>query len=779
MTVFSGSRQVVPVDYEAEVSLRLLEASLSGDLRSALECISDPFVDVNFVGAVCLKTRKTEVVSREELPNEVRVEYEEFTTDVTALFLAVHVGNVALVKKLLSVGADVNQKLFKGFATTVAVREGHLEILKILLKAGASQPACEEALLEASCHGQARLAELLMGSDLIRPHVAIHALVTACCRGFVEVVDTLMKVELSYPTNLMRLLVAVYRSKALKSTCGVDARASHRQLLQSSKPSLYTNVDCTALVAAVVSRQVAVVRLLLQAGIPTDTKVSLGAWSWDTTTGEEFRVGAGLAEPYTISWCAVEYFEDSGAILSMLLKHFALETPHYGRTLLHHAILCGSTGAVKVLLSCGANAECPVKTLKTEFRPIHLAARLGWSETLQSLIDSGCDINSKTDSGDTALMICAKYKHEECLRVLTGAGADFGLVNVSGRSASSIAGSNRWFLGFQQAVLDVIKVGRIPKSSNVSVFSPLMFVAETGDVEALKALIGSGEVDLDYQNENGFSAIMIAALKGHVEAFRLLAYAGADVKLLNKSGETAITLSELNQNRDLFEKVMLELALEKGNRNAGGFYALHCAARHGDLDAVALLTRRGYDVNVPDGDGYTPLMLAAREGHGPMCELLISHGAACEFKNANGETALSLARKTIVFKNDAEGVILDELARNLVLGGTRVMKHTKGGKGNPHWKDMKMVRRSGVLQWGKSSRRNVICREAELGASAAFGRNRHNKGDANEAGIFRVVTSKKKEVHFVCEGGSEMAELWVRGIKLITREAIFGSQKER
>ncbi|OMP05563.1 putative ankyrin repeat-containing protein [Corchorus olitorius] len=101
MTVFSGSRQVVPVDYEAEVSQRLLEASLSGDLKSALECIADPFVDVNFVGAVCLKTRKAEVVLREESPSEVRVEYEEFKTDVTALFLAVHVGNVALVKKLL------------------------------------------------------------------------------------------------------------------------------------------------------------------------------------------------------------------------------------------------------------------------------------------------------------------------------------------------------------------------------------------------------------------------------------------------------------------------------------------------------------------------------------------------------------------------------------------------------------------------------------------------------------------------------------------------------
>lgn len=93
------------------------------------------------------------------------------------------------------VGADVNQKLFRGFAITAAVREGHREILEILLKAGASQPACEEALLEAGFHGRARLAELLMGSDLIRPRVAVHVLVTACCRGFADVVGTLLEVN--------------------------------------------------------------------------------------------------------------------------------------------------------------------------------------------------------------------------------------------------------------------------------------------------------------------------------------------------------------------------------------------------------------------------------------------------------------------------------------------------------------------------------------------------------------------------------------------------------
>lgn len=44
----------------------------------------------------------------------------------------------------------------------------------------------------------------------------------------------------------------------------MDACATDRVLLKSSKPSLHMNVDCTALVAAVVSRQAMVVRLLLQ-----------------------------------------------------------------------------------------------------------------------------------------------------------------------------------------------------------------------------------------------------------------------------------------------------------------------------------------------------------------------------------------------------------------------------------------------------------------------------------------------------------------------------------
>lgn len=97
----AGKQQVVPVNYEAEVSQRLLEASLRNDLSSAHQCLADPFVDVNYIGAVCLKIRKTGVHLREESPIQLRVSYEEFRTDATPLFVAVTNGNAALVTKLL------------------------------------------------------------------------------------------------------------------------------------------------------------------------------------------------------------------------------------------------------------------------------------------------------------------------------------------------------------------------------------------------------------------------------------------------------------------------------------------------------------------------------------------------------------------------------------------------------------------------------------------------------------------------------------------------------
>ncbi|GMH29706.1 hypothetical protein Nepgr_031549 [Nepenthes gracilis] len=118
---------------------------------------------------------------------------------------------------------QANQYPFRGFATTTVVRVGHLEILEFLLRAETSQPACKEAWLEASNNGHAGFVELLLGFNLIWPHVSMHTLVIVCDRGFKDVVDVLLRY-------------------------GLDANSVEHVLLQSSKPPLHTNVDYTILV---------------------------------------------------------------------------------------------------------------------------------------------------------------------------------------------------------------------------------------------------------------------------------------------------------------------------------------------------------------------------------------------------------------------------------------------------------------------------------------------------------------------------------------------------
>lgn len=109
-------------------------------------------------------------------------------------FLSVLVTEEWLWSSSQGAGAQVNEQLFKGYATTAAAREGHNAALDLLLRAGAGQEAVEEALLEACLFGQVKAAELLIATDLTRLDILAQALVHASSRGLVDVVATLIKV---------------------------------------------------------------------------------------------------------------------------------------------------------------------------------------------------------------------------------------------------------------------------------------------------------------------------------------------------------------------------------------------------------------------------------------------------------------------------------------------------------------------------------------------------------------------------------------------------------
>lgn len=423
-------------------------------------------------------------------------------------------------------------------------------------------------------------------------------------------------------------------------------------------------------------------------------------------------------------------------------------------------------------MEAGADVEFPIKTEKGHKScPIHLAARVGCLKVLKQLILYGCDLNSRTESGETALMITAKFDQPDCFLELMVSGADLGLVNHNGDDAVQLARRSSFSSSLSKLISQAILMGENVFSSRLEVFSSLHFAAAVGDTKILKKLVlGNSMEDMNKHDGSGLTPLLVSAKAGHTEVFRLLVEFGADISMRSREGQSVMSLVKDHACAGVktrFEEILLESVLSQTLKGHKEFQALHFAAHAGNLNAIIRLLKLGYEINYLDENKFSPLMTAAKEGNADACRLLLQNGAE------RAETALSLAKRSNKCKA-AEEVIFNHMAQAHVLLGEELYKHTREGRGRPHLKAVQMLK-SGLLCWGKSSRRNVICKEAVAGASTGFLKNRRNK-DASvtkEGTIFRVLTETGREVHFEAASRGNMA-LWVHGINLISKAAKLG-----
>ncbi|NBX72517.1 DEAD/DEAH box helicase, partial [bacterium] len=126
----------------------------------------------------------------------------------------------------------------------------------------------------------------------------------------------------------------------------------------------------------------------------------------------------------------------------------------------------------------------------------------------------------------------------------------------------------------------------------------------------VQALLNSG-ANINLQNNDGWAALMAAALNGHLAVVQALLNSGANINLQNKDGLTP----------------------------------LMAAAKNCHLPIVQALLSQGANTNLQDKDGLTPLMAAAKNGHLPIVKELLSKGADANLQDNQGCTALSHAQK--------------------------------------------------------------------------------------------------------------------------------------
>ncbi len=135
-----------------------------------------------------------------------------------------------------------------------------------------------------------------------------------------------------------------------------------------------------------------------------------------------------------------------------------------------------------------------------------------------------------------------------------------------------------------------------------------------------------------------------AAMAGDREQVRALIRQGSDVNVAAGDGLTALHHAAMTNDVDLARMLVIAGANVHATTRLGDYTPLMLAAQEGHAAMVAMLVEAGSDVKATTSNGTTPLMLAAAAGDTAAITTLIAAGAEPNAKEkAMGQTALMFA----------------------------------------------------------------------------------------------------------------------------------------
>jgi ankyrin repeat protein len=134
-----------------------------------------------------------------------------------------------------------------------------------------------------------------------------------------------------------------------------------------------------------------------------------------------------------------------------------------------------------------------------------------------------------------------------------------------------------------------------------------------------------------------------AAMSGDKETVRTLLKSGADVNSAEGDGMTALHWAAQKGDVDLAKMLLYAGANVRATTRLGGYTPLLMAGKNGNTAMIEALVGGGADPNTATTNGTTPLMLAAASGQADAVTFLVGHGADINAKEVKGETALTFA----------------------------------------------------------------------------------------------------------------------------------------
>ncbi|XP_066430152.1 ankyrin repeat domain-containing protein 17 isoform X5 [Eleutherodactylus coqui] len=619
---------------------------------------------------------------------------QEHKTDEmhTALMEACMDGHVEVARLLLDSGAQVNMPA-DSFESplTLAACGGHVELAALLIERGANLEEVNDEgytpLMEAAREGHEEMVALLLGQganiNAQTEETQETALTLACCGGFLEVADFLIKagadIELGCSTPLMEA-----------------AQEGHLELVKyllaaGANVHATTATGDTALTYACENGHTDVADVLLQAGADLEHESEGGR----TPLMKAARAG---------HVCTVQFLISKGANVNRT----TLNNDH---TVLSLACAGGHLAVVELLLAHGAD---PTHRLKDGSTMLIEAAKGGHTSVVCYLLDypnnllsapppdvtqftpPSHDLNRAPRVPMQALPMVVPPQEPDKPPANVATNLPIRNKAVSGRtSAISNTPTHSIATSISQpqtptpspiispsAMLPIYPSIDIDAQTESNHDTALTLACAGGHEELVQTLLERG-ANIEHRDKKGFTPLILAATAGHVGVVEILLDNGADIEAQSeRTKDTPLSLACSGGRQEVVE-LLLARGANKEHRNVSDYTPLSLAASGGYVNIIKILLNAGAEINSRTGSklGISPLMLAAMNGHTAAVKLLLDMGSDINAQiETNRNTALTLA--CFQGRTEVVSLLLDRKANvehRAKTGLTPLMEAASGG----------------------------------------------------------------------------------------------------
>ncbi|XP_076101943.1 fibronectin type 3 and ankyrin repeat domains protein 1-like isoform X2 [Mytilus galloprovincialis] len=217
---------------------------------------------------------------------------------------------------------------------------------------------------------------------------------------------------------------------------------------------------------------------------------------------------------------------------------------------LHRAIMRKDVEEIEKILDTGdVKIDVPDKY---GFTGLMQASQKGFIEVVECLLNNGADVHSKNDAGKTALMLASYAGQLKVVKILREAGARYEDFDRGGSTSLhwAVDGGNTYLIEWM--IQDGAEVN-IPDHN--CGWTPLLRCASvSGKRDVAYSLLSKG-ADINIQDRDGKTALMIAIINGHLELVDLLLKRNADLTVKNEYGKTAYQMAQAMEKRRILRSL--------------------------------------------------------------------------------------------------------------------------------------------------------------------------------------------------------------------------------